>query len=414
MSLDLPVKHKHSDACSCERRVDLTAIPRTGTPISSLDLDITIDCNMRCVYCFKEKHQRDMQEKIAFDAIVWLIHASGPVRQLTIALMGGEPLMRFELIRKLVPFAKRRAGYHGKTIHFSATTNNTLVSEEIIEFWRRWGLGFHSSIDGIPEIQNRNRPLVGGHPSSDLAEKGIERILDYRGEVTARCTIVPDTAEHIVVNHKYFRSLGFRSIAMVPGCPGEWSDPDLAVLEQQFREVADLLIEDFRQGRYIYVKGIDEHVAAIACQQPRPTHACGAGRGMVLIDVDGNVWPCHRWNKESHAEWQIGSIYEGFSEEARSPLDVPSQMEQLEAECDDCLAKISCGGLCPAEALEETGNVYKSHSSSCKTQVIMTKIGQYVHDTLHAEGNEAFMKHYYPAQEETDEESQNGNGRTTD
>ncbi|MBR2693150.1 MAG: 4Fe-4S cluster-binding domain-containing protein [Thermoguttaceae bacterium] len=86
---------------------------------------------MRCVYCFKEKRRKQMDDRIAFDAMIWLIHASGEIRDLNVALIGGEPLLRFDLIKRLVPFAKRRAAYHGKTIHFSATTNNTLLADEI-------------------------------------------------------------------------------------------------------------------------------------------------------------------------------------------------------------------------------------------------------------------------------------------
>ena len=97
--------------------VQLDATPKTGTCITSIDLDITVDCNMRCVYCFKEKRSEHMSEQTAMDAILWLIYASGHAKKLNVALIGGEPLLRFDLIKKLVPFAKRRAAYHGKSIH---------------------------------------------------------------------------------------------------------------------------------------------------------------------------------------------------------------------------------------------------------------------------------------------------------
>lgn len=226
-----------------DQSVFLRATPRTGTAISSIDLDVTIDCNMRCIYCFKEKQQMHMSDKVAFDAIIWLIYASGHVTNLNVALIGGEPLLRFDLIKKLVPFAKRRASYYGKKIHFSATTNNTLITDEIIDFWRSWGMGFHCSIDGIPAIQNKNRPMVGGHPSSELVERGVAKILAYRPNVCARCTIVPDNVQFIIDNYRYFRKLGFVDIAMVAGNPVEWDDESLATLAEGFRQVAELYKE---------------------------------------------------------------------------------------------------------------------------------------------------------------------------
>jgi uncharacterized protein len=151
------------------RQLNLASTPALGTIISVIDLDLTLDCNLRCTYCFKEKCREDMDEDVAFDAIVWLLYASGPVGSLFVNLMGGEPMLRFPLIKRLVPFAKRRARQLGKSIQFGITTNCTLVTDEVVDFWRKWGMGFHTSIDGPPDVQDQNRPMADGRGSSRLA-----------------------------------------------------------------------------------------------------------------------------------------------------------------------------------------------------------------------------------------------------
>jgi sulfatase maturation enzyme AslB (radical SAM superfamily) len=57
-----------------------------------------------------------MEEQVAFDALVWLLYASGSAIDLTVNFMGGEPLIRFKLIERIVPFGKRRAWQMGKTM----------------------------------------------------------------------------------------------------------------------------------------------------------------------------------------------------------------------------------------------------------------------------------------------------------
>ena len=153
----------HTEVSFAQRRLNLGATPDSGTFVSSIDMDLTVACNLRCTYCFKEKWNEHMEDQVAFDTIVWLLYASGPNKEVHVNFMGGEPLVRFKLIKRIVPFGKRRAWQMGKSIHFGMTTNGTLVTDAVVEFWKKWGLGFHTSIDGTPEIQDRNRPMVSGH-----------------------------------------------------------------------------------------------------------------------------------------------------------------------------------------------------------------------------------------------------------
>lgn len=385
VELELPFK---------KRQLNLGAVPTEGSFVRSIDLDLTVECNLRCTYCFKEKWNEHMEEHVAFDTIVWMLHASGPNKSLYVNFMGGEPLLRFRLIKKLVPFGKRRAQQYGKRIHFGMTTNGTLVSDEVVRFWRKWGLGFHTSIDGTPDVQDKNRPTTGGRGSSRLVEKSVPKILEYRPQTTARSTVVPETVATLVESYHYFRSLGYVDLAFVPGGQHLWTADDVRVFEEQFREVGNALIADMRSGTFVRVKGIDDYIQGLKSQRPR--HACGAGRGLLLVDIHGDIWPCHRWNKQTQQGWRIGSIYEQFNELARKQLDVRSQAELLEQDCDSCVANVFCGGGCPAENLEHTGNVYRRHPNSCELTRAWARVGRFVHDTLYAERNPVFLRNYYP------------------
>ena len=73
-----------------------------------MDLDVTESCNLACIYCFKwQKKAVHMDEATAKNAIDWLLEASGDFRgELKVNLMGGETLLRFDLIQKIVPYGK--------------------------------------------------------------------------------------------------------------------------------------------------------------------------------------------------------------------------------------------------------------------------------------------------------------------
>ncbi|MGO8750623.1 MAG: radical SAM protein [Thermoguttaceae bacterium] len=289
------------------KRLRLSSIPE-GLSVSHVDLDLTLDCNLRCVYCFKtEKERVDIQERTAFDAVIWLLHACGPEKKAGLSLMGGEPLMNYSLIKRWIPFVRRRAAQENVEIDIGMTTNCTLVSDEVVDFWKRWGLTFHSSIDGIPKVQDANRPMVTGGASSQLAERGVGRSLREFPETTARCTVAPDTVGSLHEGYLYFRKLGYSDIAMVPGNFDQWDDASIAVYEEQFRRIADAWIGDLRGGTWVSLKNIDDFMQGREVDK-RATVPCGAGRNMVAIDVYGNLWPCSRMTKKEHENWCLGRM----------------------------------------------------------------------------------------------------------
>lgn len=369
--------------------LDLSSIPRAPR-ISHLDLDLTLACNLRCTYCFKVKDNEHQDLQIARDAITWLIYASGPSKQISVALIGGEPMLRFKQLQELVPFSKRRAAQHGKHIHFSMTTNGTILTDEILAFFKKWSIGFHTSIDGHPDVQDRHRTTVGGKGTSAELEGNIPRILELQPSVCARATVMPDTAREMGASFDYFRRLGYSTIAFVPGAPEQWTTVQIQEFSAGFEIIGDKVIESFREGRPLNVKYIHEMCEARAEGRTSRPSPCGVGRGMMLVDINGDIWPCHRWNKQDKA-WRVGSMYEeGSSEGKRKEL-----LTRKEApKCADCVARPMCASGCPAENLELTGDPWLRHDNACALEAAAARTGARVYDVLSAEANVHFREIY--------------------
>src|SRR3954468_3368859 len=86
------------------RRVHTGSVP-TLTQTTCIDLDITDGCNLACSYCFKNlDHPNNMSLQTAKDGVEWLLLASGPSPQVSVNFMGGEPSLRFSMIKELVPW----------------------------------------------------------------------------------------------------------------------------------------------------------------------------------------------------------------------------------------------------------------------------------------------------------------------
>lgn len=70
-------------------------------------LNLTHNCNLRCTYCYAgAKQPKSMDMNTAISAIVFLANqADGDC---TITFFGGEPLLEFELIRKVVEYSEKQ------------------------------------------------------------------------------------------------------------------------------------------------------------------------------------------------------------------------------------------------------------------------------------------------------------------
>lgn len=391
----------------------------TRMAITALDLDTTKNCNLRCIYCFKGETVRPganrMSLEVAMAAVDWLIEASMDVEQLWVNLMGGEPLPAWSTVRLLVPYAKVRAGRAGKAVQFGTTTNLTLLNDEIAAFAERWGMGWHCSIDGPPSVQDVQRPGVGGRPSSDRAERGVPLVLAQRPGACARATVTPEAADKVFESLRYFEGLGFKEFAFAVADEKRWEKSHLDAWDKQWRRVAEYWVQRYRDANPISVAAIDYFIEQHAKgPEHRQYFSCGAGRGTVMVDHRGDMWPCHRFDgadqeSGSGGAWRFGNIFQpGFNDSLHQALLERDWLACRMEACESCSCERLCAGGCPASNLSTTGSIYRQDDTSCETARIMHRHAIAAHDVLKAEANAKFLEKFYPPAKE--DETKTGEG----
>ena len=368
-------------------------------PITAIDLDMTNDCVLRCDYCFRgQKENRYLTYEVGTRALDWLIENSGNAKSLSVALFGGEPLMHFKMIKRLVPYGKRKAAYHGKKMHFGATTNSVLVNDEIIEYFRQHGMTFHTSIDGGRISHDKHRHFPNGKGSWDIIVPKIKKILSFWPNTTARATITNDNIERWLQDTLDLVALGYKNLAMIPVPECEWTQDQWNIMARELRKISDYYIERYRQGNPVYIKHIEDAIGSIV-KPRRRRHHCGAGRGNIAVKTDGTLYPCHRFGGElASPEWCLGSIFEGgLDQKKRSILlnfDCHTQLK-AERECESCLAVHMCGTCCIAVNYAMFGDIYKNPESHCRMYEMFYREGLRVHYILQSEKNQEFVNKFY-------------------
>ena len=111
----------------------------TDKRLFQMILQVTQCCNLRCSYCaysgeyeHRGHSNANMSWDVAKKAIDMFVQRSRNNKIIALGFYGGEPLLRFELIKQCVAYLKEQVP--DKELIFTMTINGTLFTREIAEY----------------------------------------------------------------------------------------------------------------------------------------------------------------------------------------------------------------------------------------------------------------------------------------
>ena len=128
------------------------------TNTENLAVMLTYNCQMECSYCSIDRSRPDMPEDVLFKSIDLLL--TSPLEEVELQFFGGEPLLRWDLIKKGINYAQRKSQQKNKKIKYLLTTNGLLLDEEKTSFLKKYKITVMFSLDGDEKTQLQNRPLI--------------------------------------------------------------------------------------------------------------------------------------------------------------------------------------------------------------------------------------------------------------
>lgn len=343
--------------------------------IKALCLHVAHDCNLRCRYCFAGTgpfgHDRSLMSfETGRAAIDLLLQASGQRPTCEIDFFGGEPLLNFTVVRRLVAYGKKEAARLGKTIRFTLTTNGLLLNNETNEFLNQEGMQVVLSLDGRPEVHDRHRPFPGGQGSYKPALAKIRDFVALRpgGNYYIRGTFSahnPDFSRDVL----HLAGLGFNRISVEPVVAGPKEDYALdrvepAVLEKEYEVLAEVCLERKRQGHPINFFHFNLELLKAPCL-PRRLAGCGAGNEYLAVTPAGSLYPCHQFVGQE--KFLLGDVGRGVTN-----ISLRNHFQELNVytrrDCRSCWARFYCSGGCHANNFSHGGGLEEIYLLGCRLQ----------------------------------------------
>ena len=186
--------------------------------IQQLTLEVTQNCNFRCKYCIysenysnlRNHNNRNMDWKTALNAIKIFMEHSSKTERLNISFYGGEPLLNFSLIKKVINYVNKK--YPNEDIYYNLTTNGSLINNEHINFFINHMIHILLSLDGPKHINDKYRIDINGKGTFDRVIKSLEKITRknkyyYNEHIDFNCILSPNTNWIDVVSRGFICSI---------------------------------------------------------------------------------------------------------------------------------------------------------------------------------------------------------------
>ncbi len=346
---------------------------KTAGVVKALCLHIAHTCNLNCAYCFASqgKYQGEravMSFEVGKRALDFLIEHSGTRRNLEVDFFGGEPLMNFQVVKDLVAYARSIEKEKNKNFRFTLTTNGLLIDPDVIEFANREMSNVVLSLDGRKEIHDKYRVDYAGNGSYDRIVPKFQELVTARGgkNYYMRGTFThrnPDFLKDVqTMLDLGFRELSMEPVVCAPGDEAALTEADLAVVMQQYEDLAALMLQKDAEGDPFTFYHYMIDLAGGPCIYKRIS-GCGSGTEYMAVTPWGDLYPCHQFVGDE--AFKLGDIWQGVTNTAKQAEFMDCNV-YARPDCKDCWAKLYCSGGCAANAYHATGSIRGIYEPGCR------------------------------------------------
>lgn len=302
---------------------------------------LNLDCNLACSYCYEENFRGNkyMSPETAELLIRHLGRQMDNGKNLTVDFYGGEALLSLPLMRHIASRLRAMARLAGVSARFNLVSNGTLLVRPVVEELQELGFdGVRFTIDGPPEIHDRQRPYLSGKGSFNRILENLDQACDllsvqlggnftrdtYRQfprllDTLLECGITPDRLGTVMFSPITPKSgdNGLGDFATGCACPNE---PWLVEASLYLRQ------EVLRRG--------------FKAPKPKLTACMVEFENDLVVNYDGSLYKCPAFM--GWEDLRIGTLSSGISDyHASHNMDVWKNNE-----CLDCAYLPLCFGGC--------------------------------------------------------------------
>ncbi len=321
------------------------------------ELDLLVNptrrCNMRCIYCYEPKLDLDMSEEVVrgIPRLIRRITEERDVEKLLIGFFGGEPLLRRDLMEKILD--EISVFEEELDIGTGLITNGTLLTRDVVELLSRYEVSMvQVTLDGPRTVHNSRRPLIGNRGSYDLIMSNLEKSVDVIPLLQVRVNVDKSNVSKVIPLLDDLEERGLKKdnvriyFARVYAATSTNESYRSECLYEDYELVLDLVKEARERGFKVFYRDYP---------QPRYLYCAAFTGSHFIIDANGDVYTC--LGGVGHDEYVVGSV---LREKllGEKLVEWTSRSPMVLEPCSSCVFSPICGGGCGSEAIGYNGGLF--------------------------------------------------------
>lgn len=319
---------------------------------NSIDVILTNTCNLKCKYCFYSSGCGDNTtlSKNKIDVIIKYLIRSNKINKLInknvsnicyVTLTGGgEPTANWDTFVYFVDEFRLNCKNNDLKPYITLVTNGVLTEEKIIYIANYIDL-CNVSFDGLPEIQDENRPMVNKQKSSEYVLNTLRMFEKIGNQYSIRSTIsyeadVFKIVEYLKTNFK--SSVQYTLSNITPLGRG--------ILFNQKQNFIEKFIHEYLDAFNDLLNNENKYLINPKFLYLFRDYYCGMSYGNnIYVHANGEIYPCSA--KLNKNDYILGEVCDTGFIEHPSTKKYLTDKEEIENECKQCFAYYHCGGGCP-------------------------------------------------------------------
>ncbi|MFD4706954.1 radical SAM protein [Gottfriedia sp. NPDC058432] len=293
---------------------------------------LTNKCNLHCVGCYSLDSNRNVAPDLSYEDLCKAIGDLAEVGVKNLVFSGGEPLFRKDIV-ELVKFAKVDCCIEEVVVITNGTINRTDIFNELAIYVDAISVSLDTYSDDCPSF-------IRDEGIHNKIIKTIKNLKENNLNVSILPTLHTLNSDNMIDYLKLAAQLNVGiSFSILSTCETEefkrfmLSQSDLKDISDHFLNygvnMLDSPINNTLEGK----------------------NYCGAGKNMLSVGTNGNIYPCHMLMAE---EYCFGNIKEESIQSMLENSPVSKEFSTYEVNqingCSDCTFKYLCGGGCRARA----------------------------------------------------------------